>query len=118
MIYRKLDANGDYVLGQNANGMLSDKEAVAQAILTRLKLLKSEWWEDQEDGLPLWQEILGKRNVEKANQEIKKRILETPKVKQITSFEAGLNNETRQYVFSAVVITEYGLITLSEEALE
>ena len=51
MQYRILDENGDYTLGQNS--MKKDKEAVAQAIQTRLGLLYGQWWENTEDGLPL-----------------------------------------------------------------
>ena len=54
MIYRMLDADGDYVFGRSKHAYLEGVEAVAQAIKTRLLLLYAEWWEDREDGLPLF----------------------------------------------------------------
>ena len=40
MKYRRMDENGDYIFGLNEQGFLKDNEAVAQAILTKIKLLK------------------------------------------------------------------------------
>ena len=59
MIYRKEDKDGDYVFGEGDSEFLTQSEAVAQAIITSLKLLKGEWWENVNNGLPLWQSILG-----------------------------------------------------------
>ena len=59
MIYRRLDADYDYTFGQGKQDFVSGVDAVAQAIYTRLFLLFGEWWEDQKDGLPLWQSIIG-----------------------------------------------------------
>ena len=59
MIYRKLDENWDYIFGRGRNAYLEGADAGAQAIKSRLLLLYSEWWEDLEDGLPLWEKILG-----------------------------------------------------------
>ena len=56
--YRRL-INGDYSFGRNNGDFLTGIDAVSQAIRTRLLLLKGEWWEDTEQGLPLFQSILG-----------------------------------------------------------
>ena len=58
MKYRKLDSNGDPIYGQGDNSFVTDKYAVAQAILTRLNLFQGEWWENIKDGLPVWSQLL------------------------------------------------------------
>lgn len=55
--YLQLDSQNDPVFDPGAN--LTDGKAVAQAILTRLRLLLGEWWEDATIGLPVFQLILG-----------------------------------------------------------
>ena len=109
--YRRLDSNGDYTFGAGNNNFLVDVEAVSQAVMTRLKLLKGEWWEDLEDGLPLWQEILGSQG---SNQHltyvdnlITQRVFNTPGVTHIIDYEGLWNSSTRQYSFSARINTEY-----------
>ena len=56
MRYRRLTATGDYVFGQGSLDYLSDADAAAQAVKTKLKLLLGEWWENTGDGLPLFQQ--------------------------------------------------------------
>ena len=50
MRYRALDDNGDMTFGGNNKNFLKDIKAVIQAIKTRIKLLKGEWWENTETG--------------------------------------------------------------------
>ena len=53
MRYRKLDAAGDFVFGHGAADYHRDSpEAVAQAVLTRLKLHRGEWFLDRSEGTP------------------------------------------------------------------
>ena len=49
--YRRLDANGDMTFGRGAESFAQGVEAVRQAIETRLRLLRGEWWERPADGL-------------------------------------------------------------------
>jgi hypothetical protein len=121
MIYRRLDANGDRVFGGNQNDFLSGREAVAQSIFTRLRLLKEEFWEDQDDGLPLFQTILGSfgpgGNKKIADSLIQKRIIETPEVTEITEFQSEFVPATRSYTFQCLVNTQYGTIPVTSESL-
>lgn len=55
--YLQLDTKNDPIFDPTAN--LMDAYAVNQAIMTRLRLLLGEWWEDTSIGLPLFQVILG-----------------------------------------------------------
>lgn len=59
MKYRKLTENGDYSFGNNKFDFISDKEAVAQSIKTKILLFYGEWWEDLGIGIPMFQSILG-----------------------------------------------------------
>lgn len=110
MKYRALDSDGDYTMG-NMQVFMIDADAVAQAIKTNLKLLKAEWWEDQSEGLPLFQGILGRpgtpNNLKATDLIIKERILSTQGVSEILSFQSSYTN--RQYTVSnCVVKTIYG----------
>src|ERR1035437_7868652 len=82
--YRQRDANWDPRWGQGQSDFLTNLEAVAQAIWTRLRMFEGEWWADQGDCLPLWQSILGvggaRRNLQANTILIVDRILGTPYV--------------------------------------
>jgi len=114
MIYRRLSADGDYVFGGNKNNYVSGVEAVRQAILTRLRQLKYEWWEDLEDGLPLWEMIIANRDVTEAKKEIEKRIQGTKNVKYIARLEYEWDNDQRKLTVNAVVETDFGQTSIQE----
>ena len=110
MKYRALDFNGDYTMG-NMQVFLTDTDAVAQTIKTNLLLLKNEWWEDQSEGMPLFQSILGRsgmpNNLKATDLIIRERILSTQGVSEILSFQSSYVG--RQYtVGNCVVKTIYG----------
>ena len=112
MKYRALDENGDYTFGRNL--FLRDREAVGQAILTRMKLLYGEWWENTDDGLPLFEKIFGVFvNDERKNAVdliISGRISGTQGVQNIVRFESDFQNRT--YSAQCVINTIYGEVTL------
>lgn len=116
MRYRILDINGDYSFGRGQQNITYGKYAVAQAIKTRLNLLKGEWWENIEEGLPLFQNILGgscsENNLTIIDSLIKERIIKTQDVLVIKNFES--NFENRNYSFYCTIETKYGEITLDE----
>lgn len=114
MIYRKLDDKGDYVFGGNTNNYANGAAAVEQAVVTRLRQIIYEWWEDLEDGIPLWQQILGSRDRDNAIRIIEERIAGTKYVKSILSFDADWDNNGRSLTIQAIVDTEFGQITLEE----
>ena len=92
-------------------------EAVAQAIKTRLLLLYSEWWEDREDGLQLFEKILASSgspsNVQAVDFLFKERISGTKGVLSILGYDSNFNDDTRKYTFRAVVETLYGSLIIS-----
>lgn len=114
MIYRRLDDNGDYTFGGNQSSYIKDAQAVDQAVTTRLRQMIYEWWEDLEDGLPLWQKIIGSRDKEAAEKIIRDRIQKTKYVKSILNFSVEWKNETRKLIIRAAVDTEFGQLAIEE----
>ena len=55
--YLMLDSGYDPVFADGTS--LTGTQAVAQAIMTRLKLFFGEWWENLALGLPVFQSMLG-----------------------------------------------------------
>jgi len=110
MKYRILDLNDDYSFGRGQQNLTYGIYAVTQAIKTRLNLLKGEWWENTEEGLPLFQSILGQigtsNNLSIADSLVKERIIGTQDVISIESFSSTYEN--RSYSFSCTVNTKYG----------
>lgn len=126
MIYRRLSTDGDYVLGAGNSTFLSGTEATAQAIVTRIKLLWGEWWENINMGTPLWQSILGTpgsdSNLKSIDNILRSRILSlklgnTNLIKSIDEYSHEYNHATRSYLFKATVTTIYNNtpITIEQE---
>lgn len=124
MIYRRLDNNGDYILGQGSTQFLSQNEAIAQALTTWIKLLYGEWWENVNDGTPLWQSILGslgsENNLISIDNILKSRIIKLQQngvslIKSIESFGRSFDPNTRSYKFKVTVLTIYDdSVTITE----
>lgn len=114
MRYRALDDNGDFTIG-NGHAYIDGVEAVQQAVLTRLRLLIYEWWEDINDGVPYWQKIIASRDVSAAEQIIRDRIQQTPHVLSILSFDSEWDSENRTLTIRAAIQSEYGAFSIDEE---
>ena len=108
--YRRLDANGDYVIGMGPNEFLIDSpDAVAQAILTRLNLKQGEWFLDLNEGTPYDTLILGAGTATFYDQAIQSRILETSGVTGIENYASYRDPTTRKLSVSCTVSTAYSL---------
>lgn len=111
ILYLRLDETNDPVFDPNA--VLEDLDAVTQAIDTRLKLLQGEWWENLNEGLPLFQQILGvsrkKGSQDLASLSIIARIKGTPFVSSVVNVNSSLD-ATRKLNFSAVAQTSFGSV--------
>lgn len=111
MKYRKLDENGDYTIGRR-DEMYEGTEAVAQAVKTRLLILLGEWWENRQDGTPLFESVLGQRlRTDEPPDEIdlvfSDRINGTQGVSDITNFESSIDAEGRAYKADITIKTVY-----------
>jgi hypothetical protein len=112
MKYRALDALGDYSAGKPF--LANSPDTVAQAISTRLKLWRGEWFVDRTEGTPYNAEVLGKRGSRNPEIVIKQRILGTPGVTAIAAFSSAYDGDTRLLTINATVDTLYGPVTLTE----
>lgn len=117
MRYRRLGANNEPAMGQSRQDFVSDVEAVGQAIVTKLRLFKGEWWEDTNIGLPLWQSMLGIIGVKKEaiDQILQNSILQTPGVRRIIFMSSIFNRDSRDYDFSISVSTVFGETLISNQ---
>ena len=110
MRYRPLSAAGDYTLGQPF--LTNSPAAVAQAVLTRLKLWLGEWFVDTSDGTPYLQQILGERIGKSPDAAVKLRILGTPGVTAINTYSSSYNGQTRTFTVTANVQTQFGATSI------
>ena len=114
---RRLDENWDYVFGHGTSDYLTGRDAVGQAVKSRLLLLYGEWWEDQQDGLPLFEKILASpgsdRNLQAVDIILKQRIEDTTDVLGITSYDSQFNRDKRAYDFTCAIETVYGRLYVS-----
>ena len=114
MKYRALGENGDSTFG--GRKFLTGKEAVAQAIITRLRLLYGEWWENTADGLPLFQQILGAYGGDAVRDAvdliISDRIQGTRHVAALVKYESNFDPNTRHYSAHCIVNTDFGEVAL------
>ena len=114
MRYRKLDAHGDMVFGHGSKDYYKDQvEAVTQAVLTRLMLWTKEWYLDQEEGTPYQEEILGRGTEASSLRAIQERILNTPGVRRLISFDANQDSQARHATFTIELETDYGEVTIN-----
>lgn len=114
---RRLDDDWDYCFGHGKADYLEGREAVGQAVKSRLLLLYGEWWEDQQDGLPLFEKILASPGTEKNLQAVdiifRQRIENTMDVLGITQFISDFDRNKRNYGFSCNIETVYGQLYVS-----
>ena len=78
MRYRKLDADGDYSFGSRQADFPGLPDTVAQAVKTRLMLLRGEWFLDSTEGMPWQGEVLGKQPRASYDWAIRQRMLARP----------------------------------------
>lgn len=105
MIRRAFDNDGDYAI----NTLIQGSAATIQAVATRLRLLRGEWFLNINDGVPWYQRVFVKpantRDVEKA---IRDTITQTEGVAAITSFNLTFNSATRRVSVAFSATTIYG----------
>lgn len=105
--YLLLDADNDPVFDPGAQ--LTNSAAVAQAILTNLRLWQGQWWEDLNLGLPVFQSMLGQlgsqRTQAAAALAVRQQIEATPYVTQVQNVVVGFQDG--RLSFTATVTTAF-----------
>lgn len=109
----ELRIGGDYTWGQSERNYLVDSPtAVAQAVLTRLKLWQGEWFLNLQEGVPYLQQILGHppgANV--PDSAIRARILGTPYVTRLTDWASTYDPNNRNFTVSCKLFTAFGVVS-------
>jgi len=97
--------SGDIVWGGGAISVVTDPlAALAQLLVSRLSMVLGEWFLDPDDGLDLYNSILGKSRGEGViRQALRTRILGTPGVKALQSLSLELDGQTRALAIRIVV---------------
>lgn len=107
MTVRKLQDDGD--IATSGVQFLTDKEEIAQTIVTRLQLFLGEYFRDISEGTPWFQQVMIKNgSLDLKESAIKTRIIQTNGVTRLNSFEADFDINTRTYTIKAGVLTTFG----------
>ncbi len=104
--YRQLDASGDPMHGQGQANFLSDLEAVAQAIQTRLLLFLGEWWVNRSAGTPVFDSMLSTTNAQRPEVVallLKQRMLSTPYVSEVSNIQTSFDPGSHAFQLSCQV---------------
>lgn len=114
--YRKLTETGDYSFGQGPQNFHSGVEAVAQAVKTRMQLYLGNFWRDVNDGLPVYQKMLGSsgstENIATVDAILQERVKGTTGVQNILSYSSSFSPDTRKYSFKTLIQTDYSVTTV------
>ncbi len=103
------------VMGHGDADYLQDvPEAVAQAVVTRLRLLTGEWFLDLTEGTPYNPAVLGKHTATSYDFALRERVLDTEGVTEILDYESIFDGETRTLTVNIYIDTVYGPIRLQE----
>lgn len=115
MTVRKLDDAGDIVT--SGVQFTNESNEIAQTIKTRLRLFYGEYFRNVKDGVPWYQSILTKEgSLISKDAIIKDRIRKTPGVVQILSYDAGFDTASRLYSISVSVLTDFGVVEITEQS--
>lgn len=121
MLCRPLDADDDMRPVGNQKQMLSSKEAVLEAVKSRLHLLLGEWWENENLGFVVPRLIYEGIRTEEGRtmlvNYITAYIAQTPGVVAVRDVSGAV--EGRALAYTCTIITEYGEIegSVSSDAL-
>ena len=111
MRVRALDGDGDMQFGRSQRDFLQDvPEAVAQCVVTRLRLDLGAWFLDTTDGTNWATGVLGPRTRATRDPVIRERILGTEGVARITGYTSSTDADTRTVRINAAVSTVYGAV--------
>ncbi len=84
-------------------------ESIAQRLRIRLRFFFREWILDRSAGTKWFEKVL-RKDVDKfiADQEVRKRVQDTPQIKTIEDWTSSINASTREYTVVATVRTTLG----------
>ena len=107
MAVRRLDENHDWTFGGGKSNYARESEAIAQNVQCRVWSFSNDWFLDPEHGIP-WFDLMGRNiRLDLIESEIKKTVLETKGVVQITYFNIDFNREARRLTVNITYIDTY-----------
>lgn len=105
MIVRAFDNCGD--ISTRGSQYARDVMAIETMVHTRLRLFYGEYFRNNTEGTPWWQDILGKQpSKSRGEQLLRARIAQTPGVTQILEF--NVTYEDREMIVQCTFDTIYG----------
>lgn len=105
----KLDQDNNLVITAGRPELVADSEAIVQSIRLRLQVFKGEWFLDESEGLPYFQEILVKNpNTAQIRRLIAERIEGTPGVVRLDSLDLRFDRAARVLSVSFVAFANVG----------
>lgn len=96
MRVRRIDSAGDWTFGQSRINYATESEAISQNVVTRLRSFQGDWFLDLDHGLPWFQNLDKPASQERLKQSIKKVVIETTGVIELTSINLTVDAETRK----------------------
>lgn len=116
MRYRKLSPTGDYMFGSGEGDYLRNSpETVAQACVSRLRLLRGEWFMDESAGTPWDTQVLGAHTGSTRDMTVFGAVLGTEGVLRITDFVSRFDPNLRTYSVRMTVDTVYGQASVAAD---
>ena len=114
MRVRQLDQKGDMAFGAGSqNYFIDSAQGVAQVAKTRLMLWLGQWFLNQSDGTPWYEDVLGFNTQNLRDAAIRARLAGTPGVTAILAYQSQLNQQTRAFTVEATLATIYGQTTVT-----
>lgn len=116
MRYRPVDENGDMVPILSLSDLKEGREAVALAVMHRLKLINGEWWENEDLGFRMWDYLIASAKAGQADflmSYITSYIMETEGCTGMTDVSIDYSN--RQLVYKGKILTEFGTQEIEAE---
>lgn len=115
MRVRALDANSDWTFGAGKANYISEKQALAQKVSTRIKSFKNDNPLNMDDNID-WLDLLGRKGTENTIlNEIERVTLQTQGVTKIANLNAATDSTTRNQKTSLSYVTIYDDETVTTE---
>lgn len=113
-----LNSDGDWQFGRGLASYISNRNAVRQKVVTRLKSFANDWFLDVTANID-WVDIFGQRNNEGVIlSEVERVVLETDGVATITNLTLESNRTTRNAKIYLSFTTIYDDLDVITETIE
>lgn len=112
MIFRALDADGDWIFGNGINSFLTDAAAMVENLKTRIRTWKRECFFALDLG-PDWDNYLGIGTQGLLEVDIRRVILGSDGVIRIDDFTSTLDRGARALTVQANLLTVFGSLPLN-----